>query len=65
MARFGAVAAQLEGLLDAGRIEAIDLVRKEEPLLRSALGYAGERLLAHIEAFEYEEALAILRPAAG
>jgi PAS domain S-box-containing protein len=65
MARVGAIVAQLASLLDAGRIDAIDLARNEQLLLRSALGDAGEALVAHIEAFEYEEALAILRTAGG
>ncbi|MDP3616460.1 MAG: hypothetical protein Q8R49_01350, partial [Rhodoferax sp.] len=63
-ARLGKVLARLETLLEAGDMEAVDLVRGEVPLLHATLGEAGDKLLRCVNAYDYEEALALLRAAA-
>lgn len=60
-ARLGKVLARLESLLEAGDMEAVDLARSEALLLRATLGAAGDSLLQRVNAYDYEEALAILR----
>ncbi|MDD5333126.1 MAG: PAS domain S-box protein [Rhodoferax sp.] len=61
--RQGKVLARLESLLEAGDMEAVDLVRGEVPLLHATLGEAGDRLLRCVNAYDYEEALVLLRAA--
>lgn len=60
-ARLGKVLARLESLLEAGDMEAVDLARSEALLLHATLGAAGDSLLQRVNAYDYEEALAILR----
>lgn len=62
-ARLGKVLARLESLLEAGDMEAVELVRAEVPLLHATLGEAGDKLLRCVNAYDYEEALALLRAA--
>ncbi len=60
-ARLGKVLARLERLLEAGDMEAVDLVRSEAPLLHAALGEAGASLVQRVNAYDYEEALVMVR----
>ena len=60
-ARLPAVIGKLEVLLESGDMEASDLVRSEQALLRAGLGEAAPVVLAAIEAFSYEAALLALR----
>jgi len=53
--------AQLRLLLEAGDMAANTLAQREEALLHSALGETGTTLLAYINAFDYEKALALMR----
>jgi len=58
--RRDAVLARLRALLEAGDMAANDLAQQEEGLLRSVLGQTGTPLLAHIAAFDYASAFALL-----
>ncbi|MFA6444762.1 MAG: PAS domain S-box protein, partial [Sterolibacterium sp.] len=62
--RLDEVLAQLDRLLDTGDLAAVDLARQEQALLRAGLGQGGEvgdKLLRHVEDFDFEAALAALR----
>ncbi len=59
--RLADVLERLEGLLESGDMEASALARKEEQLLRAGLGENAGRLLERIGAYDYEEALRLLR----
>jgi len=53
--------AQLAPLLEHGNLEASHLARKNAGLLQAALGIRAKTLLARIDAFDYDGAVAILR----
>jgi two-component system, sensor histidine kinase and response regulator len=59
-----AVCARLTRLLDAGDAQATELLRQHDALLRTSLGDAYPTVAAAVHAFDFEEALAILRVAA-
>jgi CheY-like chemotaxis protein len=62
-ARLTTVLEKLEALLVIGDTVAEELAQQEAHLLRMGLGAAASSLLAHIEHFDYEAALVVLRKA--
>jgi PAS domain S-box-containing protein len=61
--RLREVAARLDALLSTDDVEAVNLFRDEEPLLRAGFGTDVKRIARHIENFAFDEALAALRTA--
>jgi HPt (histidine-containing phosphotransfer) domain-containing protein len=65
LTRVGEVLEKLEQLLKNGNMEAGELVRAEEQLLRVALGKEGDDIVRCIERFDYEGALSMVQERTG
>jgi two-component system, sensor histidine kinase and response regulator len=59
--RLAELLAQLRPLLEAADMAANTLAQEEAALLRGVLGETGTALLAYINAFDYDKALALMR----
>ena len=58
--RLAELLRRLEALLEAGSMEANELALEQDVVLRAALGESGDRLLRHIQSFDYEGAIELL-----